>query len=247
VFDALSALRSQSEKAVGLKASGQCRFEYYADGKRHKENLGVRMWVNPPDEIYVRCDASVVPKAVVVGSNAEEFWLAVRPKEVSTYWWGRWSEQGSVGKVKINPRVVLEGFGAVDVDDRQDWSLSVEGPFDVLTRRGADGAVIKKVYVYKCDYHVANIEYYDQEERAAVVAELRNYREASEGFWVPTVITIIDRSDVEQPDSMRIVLRSVTQKDFSEKDRGVIFRRPAPRGFEHVFRVVDGKLFAEEK
>jgi hypothetical protein len=243
VLYSLSAMRSQSANAVGLKAKGQCRFEFYEKGKLRKQNLTVRVWMNPPDEIYVQGDASVVPKAVILGSNAEEFWLAVRPKEVSTYWWGRWSEQGSVGKVKIDPRVVLEAFGAVEAGYGQDWSLSVEGPFDVLTMRGEEGRVVKKVYVYNCDYRVANIEYYDEAGQVAVEAELRNYRKVSEGFWVPRVIRISNFSSGRKRDSIRITLKSVKEFEYTDEARGKIFGRREPRGFKHEWRIIKGEAF----
>ncbi|MHC4334859.1 MAG: hypothetical protein ACYSUV_14080, partial [Planctomycetota bacterium] len=50
----LSVLRSQSANAAGLKARGKCRFEFYEKGKLRKQNLTVRVWMNPPDEIYVQ-------------------------------------------------------------------------------------------------------------------------------------------------------------------------------------------------
>jgi hypothetical protein len=237
----LSALRLQSEGAVGLKARGQCRFEFYEKGKLRKENLTVRVWMNPPDEIYVQGDASVVPKAVILGSNAEEFWMAVRPKEVSTYWWGRWSEQGSVGKVKIDPRVVLEAFGAMEAGYGQDWSLSVEGPFDVLTMRGKEGKLVKKVYVYNCDYRVSRIEYYDEAGQVAVEAELWNYRKVSEGFWVPRVIRISNLSGGKKRDSIRITLKSVREFEYTDEVRRKIFGRRQPRGFKHELRIIDGE------
>ena len=244
VLYSLSAMRSQSENAVGLKARGQCRFEFYQKGKLRKQNLTVRVWMNPPDEIYVQGDASVVPKAVILGSNAEEFWMAVRPKEVSTYWWGRWSEQGSVGKVKIDPRVVLEAFGAVEAGYGQDWSLLVEGPCDVLTMRGKEGRVVKKVYVYNCDYRVSKVEYYDEAGQVTVEAELRNYRKVSEGFWVPRVIRISDLSSGKKRDSIRITLSSAKAFEFTDETRRKIFDRRQPRGFKHELRIIDGEPVA---
>jgi len=243
----LSALKSQSENAVGLKARGQCRYEFYQKEKLRKENLTVRVWMNPPDEIYVQGDASVVPKAVILGSNAEEFWLAVRPKEVSTYWWGKWSEQSSVGSVKVDPRVMLEAFGVVEAEYGQDWSLSTEGPFDVLTKRSKEGAVVKKVYVYNCDYRVWKVEYYDDEGRITVEAKLRNYREVSAGFWAPRIIRISQFSDGKKRDSIRIRLSSVEPFEFTDEARGKIFGRREPRGFKHEFRIIDGAPVAPQR
>ncbi|MHC4702069.1 MAG: hypothetical protein ACYTFQ_16005, partial [Planctomycetota bacterium] len=137
VDEALAALQAQAQNAVSLKASGQCRVELPVEGKKkpQKENLDVRLRVNPPSQIYLWGDKPLVPNAVVLGSNEEEFWLAIRPKEISRYVWGRWDEQGSAGRLVINPRTLLEALGMSEVDPREDWSLSNEGAFDVLTKR----------------------------------------------------------------------------------------------------------------
>jgi len=50
VADALAALKSQSQNVVPLRANGQCRLEYYVEGKKkpQRENFNVKLWVNPP-------------------------------------------------------------------------------------------------------------------------------------------------------------------------------------------------------
>ena len=74
----------------------------------------------PPVEIYMQGDVAFDPKGIVLGSNEEEFWLAVRLKEVSGYWWGRWSEESRPEKLMISPRLVLEALGVAAVgDDRE--------------------------------------------------------------------------------------------------------------------------------
>ena len=90
VADALAALQSQSKNMVSLYARGKARMEYYDEkGKKKKENLDVKILVKSSDEIYLQGDMSVVPKAIIIGSNEREFWLAIKPKEISDYWWGR--------------------------------------------------------------------------------------------------------------------------------------------------------------
>jgi hypothetical protein len=110
--------------------------EYYVEGKTkpQRENLSVKLRVNPPAEIYLQGDKPLVSKAIVVASNEREFWLAIRPK-ISLYCWGLWSEQDSGGGLVINPRTLLEALGIEQIDAGQDWSLSNEGAFDVLTKR----------------------------------------------------------------------------------------------------------------
>ena len=71
-----------------------------------------------------------------------------------------------------------------EVDAEQDWSLSNEGAFDVLTRRDR-GAITKKVDIYSCEYQVSKIELFDLTGQVAACAELDSYEEVSEGFSVP--------------------------------------------------------------
>ncbi|MCJ7729129.1 MAG: hypothetical protein MUO27_04525, partial [Sedimentisphaerales bacterium] len=84
--DALSALSSQARKAVPLKATGQCLLEYYVEGKKHRENFPIKLWVNPPVEVYLQGEVAFDPRGLVLGSNESEFWLAVKPDEISSYW-----------------------------------------------------------------------------------------------------------------------------------------------------------------
>jgi len=83
VADALAALKSQSQNVMPLRANGKCRVEYYVEGKEKKqrENFDVRLWANPPVEIYLQGDKALVPKAIVLGSNEREFWLSISPKQ----------------------------------------------------------------------------------------------------------------------------------------------------------------------
>jgi hypothetical protein len=241
VAEALAALQSQVQKAVSLKASGQCRLEFYVEGKKkpQKENVDIGLRVNPPSEIYLWGDKPLVPKAIVLGSNEQEFWLAIRPKEISVYGWGKWSEQGSTGGLIIDPRTLLEAFGMSEVDAEQDWSLSNEGAFDILTRR-ENGAVTKRIHIYSCEYHVSKIELFDSKGQVAACAELDSYEEASEGFYVPAWIEVTTFTQDEARDPLTITLRLKSIRA-SKKWPGIIFKRPPPRGFKNVGVVVNGK------
>jgi len=250
VLDSLSVLRARREKAIGLRANGQCLLSYYdQNGKPKKENFLVRLWMNPPAEFYLQGDVGFDAKGIVLGSNEREFWLSIRPKEISTYWWGRWAETGSVEKLMISPRAIIEAVGIAQVDggDGGNWSLSNEGPFDVLTKRNERGAIIKKVYAYSCDYTVRKIEYFDMSGRAGAVAELSRYKEVCEGFSIPTVIKIVRHGSAEKQDSVRVTLESVKPESFTEQRRLAIFTRPEPRGFEHVSRLIGGELVEQPR
>jgi hypothetical protein len=245
IAESLSSLRLQLENAVPLKANGQCLLRYYAeDRKPKKENFPVKLWVNPPVEIYMQGDVAFDPKGIVLGSNEDEFWLAVRLKEVSSYWLGRWSEESRSEKLMISPRLVLEALGIAAVGDIESWSLSREGAFDVLTKQEG-GAKTKKIYINTCDYLVRKIEYFDDDGRATVVTELDKYKELIKGFFVPTFIKIINRTDSNKEDSVQITLSSVKPANFTDKQRKCLFIRPQEQGVKHIYKIVDGNIIEQ--
>jgi hypothetical protein len=239
--EALTTLKSQSKNMVSLYAKGKCRLQYYDDKeKKRKENLDVKLLVKSPAEIYFQGDLSIVPKAVILGSNETEFWLALRPKEISTYWSGRWSELESSKDLLINPKTLLEALGIAEIDTRADWSLSNEGPFDILTKHKG-GIDIQKTYIYCCDYTIRKIEYFDLDGRALANAELDKYKNISENFSVPSriKITTFGRSKTDSI-SITLDLGSIQHQQFTEKQAS--FFKPYPmEGFKHIYRLVDGQ------
>ena len=249
VAEALAALQSQSQNMMPLRAYGQCRLEYYVEGKKEpqSENFNVKLWVNPPVEIYLRGDKTFVPKAIVLGSNEREFWLSIRPKEISTHWWGRWSEQDFSERLMINPKTLLEALGIGGVDTEQDWSLSNEGTFDILTKRER-GVITRKIYIYNCDYRVRKIEFFDPHGQAVACAELDEYEEVSEGFSVPALIkvTTYNQSNAQDSLSITVKLRSIKPAKITEQRRKLLFERPKPRAFKHVLEYRDGKWIEQQ-
>lgn len=248
VAEALAALRAHSQNMAPLKAAGQCRLEYYLEGKKkpQSENLSIKLWVNPPVEIYLQGDKPLVPKAIVLGSNEREFWLSISPKEISTHWWGQWSQQGSSEGPLINPRTLLEALGIGETDQDQDWSLANEGAFDVLTKR-EQGVITKKVYIYACDYQVRQIEFFDSNGQAVASADLDKYQEVSPGFFVPASIklTTLGRSSGEDALSISLDLESIKPAEISQQQRKYLFERRPPQGFKHIRRIVNGKWVEE--
>lgn len=275
-IEAVSVLRSHSQKAAPLKAKGQCRLEYYADGKPKKENFLVRLWlnpvrnlhqqgtdvvpvssngVNPPAEIYMQGDVAFDPRAIVLGSNENEFWLAIRLKEISSYWWGRWTETGSVDGLLLDPRTVLEALGITELDsyenlsdDSQDWSLLQEGAFDVITSQFNKTGIIKKIYVYNCDYSVRKIQYFNINDKTELVVELDKYKHVNEDFFVPSVIRITKAGEsVEDPAIVTVNLTSIKPTSISSKQRNLLFNRPEPTRFKHFFEYINGKWIEQQQ
>jgi hypothetical protein len=247
----LFELRLGFESAVALRANGQCRLKLQSSKKEHKENFPVRVWVNPPDEIYLQGDIAFNAKGIVVGCNKEEFWLVTRPKELRQYVWGRWDRQhGSNSRLALSPRLLSEALGTMAVDPYGDssvtWSLSNEGAHDILTRRNQAGEIVKKLYVNTCDRRVSKIEYFDVAGRLAATTELDRYGDVAAGFAVPTDIRMVRHRADDKEDSVRLTLSSVKRVNvpFSDKARQRFFTRPPSRGIEQV-EIVDGKLLVE--
>jgi len=245
VAESLDFLSSRSKNAVALKATGRCVARFYVEDKEHHESFPVTLWVNPPAQIRLHGDVFLNPRGIVLGSNEREFWLAIKPKEISTYHWGLWSEQNSSQSIIINPKILLEALGIVPPGSDETWSLSNEGVFDVLTKRNDQGRIVKKVYIYNCDYRVFKIEYFNVDGEVMAIAELYKYKEMSRGFFVPRVIKIITYTQDGREDSVIITLKSVKPYKFDKKKQDVYFNRRKPKGFKHIYRIIDGHIIEQ--
>jgi len=244
--EALSVLRSRSQNIGPLKANGQCLWRYYSKGKLRRENFAVKLWVNPPAEVYLQGDVGFNPKGIVLGSNASEFWLLIKP-ELSRYSWGKWSEQDTSSGLMVVPKTLNEALGIVEIVDEKSWSLSKEGGFDVLVRRNDKGGIAKKMYINRRDYLVRKIGYFDVDGKVLAVAELDKYKDVTEYFFVPTVIRIMmyERDGTEDSSSIVLNLKSVKPESFTEKRRNIFFTLPKTRGYKHFYRIIDGRMIEE--
>lgn len=244
-IEVVQRLHLQSGKAVSFRGYGQCRLEYYAGDKLCKENFSVKLWFSPPCNIRLQGDVAFDPRGVELGSNEQEFWLAIRPKEISTYWWGRWSEQRGYEGLVLSPKVLVEALGVTEAGGEEGWILAGEGPFDVLARYAENGTLMKKVYVYNCEYRVRKIEYFGQDGQVAASCKLSRYKAVEDEFFVPRVIEVTARRKDGKDDLVRISLESVRAEDLGEKRERLYGRRP-PRGFSRVVRIVEGKFVEQE-
>ena len=241
----LDSLRSYSEDILPLKATGRCDARFYVEDKKYKESFPVTLWVNPPAQIRLHGDLFLNTRGIILGSNEREFWLALKPKEISTYHWGLWSEQGTSEGLMINPKTLLEALGIVAVGGDEGWSLSNEGPFDVLSERNNQGSIIKKVYIHSCDYRVAKIEHFNEDGQIVVVTELYKYKEISEGCFVPSAIKIIRHDANGRKDSFLMRLNSIKPHTFDKRKRDIYFTPRKPKGIKHVYRIIDGNVIEQ--
>ncbi|MGA2071669.1 MAG: hypothetical protein ABSG97_10000 [Sedimentisphaerales bacterium] len=243
--EAIVVLKSHREKAAPICATGQCLLRYHVEGKIRKENFPVKLWVNPPYEIYLQGDVAFDATGLVFGSNADEFWFWLRPKEASSYWSGKWSQAGIWNGLAVSPMIVLEAFGAVDMRNG-DWTLSRDGSFDLLILRNDRGVIIQKIYIEPCDYVVRKIERFDDSGDIYLKAEFVEYERAAEGFLIPLRIKIVAVSKEGGEDSVEITLSFVKPAELSSQQRQRLFVRPLPRGFNHIYQVIDGEAVEQK-
>jgi hypothetical protein len=249
---ALQALAARADHAVPMRANGQGLLTYYVSDKKKTErhNVPLQMWFSPPSDMYIQGSIGVDATAVRLGSNDQEFWLALRPKEISSYYIGAWKDVQNVQGFMMSPRMVLEALGIVlepgGVPNAALWSLQNKGPYDILTRRNEAGRIVKRVQIYACDYVVHKIEYFDPQGKVVAVANLGDYKPVTEGFSVPTRIAIESLGPQKHKDSIRIDLTSMKVMAFNEKQRQRLFVPPSPERFEHVYRYEDGRWVQEE-
>jgi hypothetical protein len=144
----------------------------------------------------------------------------------------------------ISPKLVIEALGAAAVGDEQEWSLSNEGAFDVLTKQ-EDAIETRKIYINNCDYLVRKIEYFGGDGRVAIIVELDKYKEISKNFFVPGVVRIGNLADGNKRSSVQITLSSVKSVNFTAKQRERLFVRPKPQGFKHIYKIVDGNIIEQ--
>jgi hypothetical protein len=244
--EAIEALAAQWAKRTPVKAAGQCLLKYHAEDKQHQENFPVKLWVNPPDEIYLQGDVAFDATGLVLGANADEFWCWLRPKEISTYWWGKWAQAGNWEDFAISPETMLEAFGNINLEGG-DWSLNRDAGFDVLLKCNKDGVVLKKVYIETCDYVAAKIEYLDSQGRVVAGAEFSAYKQVADGFFVPGRIRVFAVDNDGNEDSARITLNSVEPAKLTSQQKQRLFVRPRPKGFNRVYEIIDGAAVEQKQ
>ena len=189
---------------------------------------------------------------MVAGANQEEFWLAIRPKELRGYLWGKQTTiRQCTAKLPLpmNPRDILDALGMIRFEDdsaNKNWRLTAEDGYDILINSDDGQNILKKVYVNRCDYLVRKIEYFSTAGNLAVVTELDNYRTVTDGFEIPSVIKIRRLSENGDGDAVKITLKSMKPKEFTEKQKSFLFSKPGMEQFESVLILSDDCRWIEQ-
>jgi len=252
VNEALATLQSQSQNMIPLiTKKGECVIDYYKDNEPHTQHLNIRIFfIKPQSQIYMQAAAGVMEKAVVLGSNDEEFWLELNPKEISTYFWGKWSEQNpdnpeqySIAQLIINPATILEALGIAEIDTNANWSLTNKNGYDILTKT-VQNVTLKKVHVHCCDYKVRKIEYFDNSGSPVAIIEMDDYLEVAENLLLPHKIKVnMITEHIEDTLNLEMTLKQIRKA--TEKEENFVITRPEPLRYENVYRIIDGQLYEQ--
>jgi hypothetical protein len=251
VAEALQTLTARAQSAVPVWARGQAVLTYHVPDRKKPErhSLNIILRYDPPARVYLQGSVTAIEKAVILGSNEEEFWLALKPKEISSFYIGRWQDVRDFEGLVMSPRVVLEAVGIVNLPgtepDPARWKLENKGPYDILTQRDESGRPVRRLYVYACDYTVHKIEYFDRRGKVVAVAQLSDYQPVEKGFSVPTRINVVSTRPDGRKDSAVMDLSSVWTKPFTEKFRQQYFRPPDADKYEHIYLYEDGQWIPE--
>ena len=141
---------------------------------------------------------------------------------------------------------MLEAFGLIGIESVAPWSLENQGVYDILVKQDALGNIVKKIYVYNCDYKVRRIEYFDETSKPAGIVEIGRYQQLNDSFSVPSIINITSFNDDGTKDLFSIKLRSIKPEEFSDKELKAFFERPKElKGFKSVYRIIEDKLIEQ--
>ncbi len=244
--DQVIAAVGATANAHSIRAKGTLRFqEFNAGAAGHPENLNLQLRSVPPYHLFLQAD-SILGEAMRLGSNSEEFYLRVKPNEISSYYHGKWAAANNChSRLFISPQIILEALGSASVDNSM--KLSTENGFYVLSSIGPSGSLLKKVYIDCQSYLTRRIEYFDTHGNTVLKLILSNYTNSPNGITVPTGLEISYYDDGNLKTSVEIKLKGV--KPFAPTEvqlKGKLFRRPDPKGLKNVYELVENCRFIQK-
>lgn len=233
ITEANAALAEHRENIKGVRAGGKILLQYYDDeDKLQEERFGLTLRYYPPDLLYFRGDV-LAQEVLRLGTNADEFWILFKPKEISSYHWGGVSEaKNCTGYYWIDPQNLLDALGVVR--EYPSGTLSSQDGLDVVTEM-LPGRMQKRLYIDRCDYLVRKIEYADPYGQIKAVTELDKYVQNGDKSFIPSRIRMLDH---DSKTTVEIRLQNVRRFEPAARQLdGKLFRRPEPKGFEHVYKL----------
>jgi hypothetical protein len=211
--------------------------------KKKEENVDANLRFNPPKQLYFGAK-SIVGEAIRLGSNDEEFWFQMKPKEISKYFWGTWSQlEGCPSNLLISPESMLDALGMVTVDSS--WLLIDRQGKDVLVKIGENNYADKMIFIDRNGYLISRIEYNDKIGLIMASVDMSDYRSVGDSTPVPAKINITAYKDGEVTTEIKIKLKNLKYLK-PERIGKKLFKRPEPKGFKAIFKMGDNCKFDEQ-
>jgi len=244
IADAVNAINLHRNSVKPLYVNGSVSYIEFEDEKiKRQENMDCRLRFDPPVNLYFKA-SSVLGEAILLGSNSDEFWLRMKPKEISRYWWGNWAQLNDCpSRLLISPQNMLDALGMVEVD--HSWILLNEKGEDVLVNVDDDGRFKKKIFIRHRDYLVSRIEYYNQKGIISISVDLDDYKPVDGGSPVPTNISIAAVNEFGE--NARIDVKLKTPKLFKpEQITKNMFNRPPSKGFKDIYKLNENCKYIQQ-
>ncbi len=247
---AVAAINAHRQFVKPIQSGGNCLIEWFDDdGKPQSEKPTIQLRLVPPDHLFFKGDI-IVGEAIRFGTNAEEFWFRIKPKEVSSYWWGkRATARACGGQGQLGPESLLEALGVVEID--YTWTLSSRPGYDILTLQGDAELPVKRIHVDWRDYLIRKIEHFDESGKTSVVVNMSKYTDGTgelAGIVVPTRIIIAYLNMPNGGLLTDIKLRDLKPFHPTEaKMKGKLFALPPTRGFENIYELDQDCQFTQKE
>ncbi|MBW8036613.1 MAG: hypothetical protein FVQ79_13555 [Planctomycetes bacterium] len=247
IAEAGAALDEYRLRMVPIWASGQLFYKEFVGGKR-KEHLKfnpANLRFIPDRRMYFGANLVIGGEAIRLGSNDEEFWLRMRPKEVDRYWSGNWKQlENCREQLLLSPKVMLEALGVISVDSS--WRIVNQPGIDVLVKYDGVGLPLKKIYVRTSDYLIDKIEYYGKGILVAVEVKLSGYKKIADNVSVPGNIMITSFDEGAVQSTMEVRFKRIKRFEPSAKQLRVLFKPADSKGIENVYRLNENCQFMLE-
>lgn len=240
---AAEALKAHKSNVKPLMANADVKIIFFKDGKEKQENPEATLAFAPPKRLFFRAKRLGI-EVIWAGSNNEEFWFRMKPKEISQYFWGSWKQlAGCSSNLLISPESMLDALGMVSVDSS--WQFKDIDGQDVLIKRDANNQPVKKVFVNRNGYLVSKIEYYDKYGLMSISVDMGDYVPVARGAKIPKTIDITTYDVGETTAKVKITLKS-PKFLYPDKIKTKTFQRPSSEGFDSIFKMNDNCQFVEQ-
>jgi len=160
-----------------LWARADLRLVFPLGDKVERHDLGGHLFLAKPDRLFVHGEV-LGQDMFTLGTNAERYWLWIRPK-VNAVWTGVRGGAGE-GRLVVSPAALLEalGLGRVDLapEDRADFVASPEHYVLTIERAGPAGTVpVRRIWFAPATLRPIRVDLFDAIGRPIVMAELLHY------------------------------------------------------------------------